>query len=40
MPLSYLPNGLLTVFGQWIPLKPMRDAGIDLLLDLGLRGVF
>ncbi|CAE8622510.1 unnamed protein product [Polarella glacialis] len=37
-PLSYLPNGWLSLFGKWLPLPAMIEA-MDLVLECGIRGV-
>ncbi|CAJ1421628.1 unnamed protein product [Effrenium voratum] len=37
-PLSYLPNGWLSLFGKWLPLPAVIEA-MDLCLESGLRGV-
>merc|ERR1740123_695285 len=37
-PLSYLPNGWLSLFGKWLPLPAVLDA-TDLALECGVRGV-
>ena len=37
-PLSYLPNGWLSLFGKWLPLPAVIEA-MDLFIESGLRGV-
>eukprot|EP00931_Biecheleriopsis_adriatica_P040929 TRINITY_DN23442_c0_g1_i1.p1 TRINITY_DN23442_c0_g1~~TRINITY_DN23442_c0_g1_i1.p1 ORF type:complete len:242 (-),score=49.51 TRINITY_DN23442_c0_g1_i1:75-746(-) len=37
-PLSYLPNGWLSLFGKWLPL-PAGIQAMDLVLECGVRGV-
>ncbi|CAK0851232.1 unnamed protein product, partial [Prorocentrum cordatum] len=37
-PLSYLPNGWLSLFGKWLPLPAVMEA-MDLVLECGIRGV-
>jgi len=37
-PLSYLPNGWLSLFGKWLPLPAVMET-VDLVLDCGIRGV-
>jgi len=37
-PLSYLPNGWLSLFGKWLPLPAVMES-MDLVLECGIRGV-
>ena len=37
-PLSYLPNGWLSLFGKWLPLPAVMEV-VDFLLECGIRGV-
>merc|ERR1719213_851731 len=37
-PLSYLPNGWLSLFGKWLPLPAVMEA-MDMVLECGIRGV-
>merc|ERR1719159_755958 len=37
-PLSYLPNGWLSLFGKWLPLPAVMET-MDLVLECGIRGV-
>merc|ERR1711862_18396 len=37
-PLSYLPNGWLSLFGKWLPLPAVMDS-MDFVLECGIRGV-
>eukprot|EP00434_Breviolum_minutum_P038187 symbB.v1.2.033866.t1/scaffold4270.1/size42129/2 len=37
-PLSYLPNGWLSLFGKWLPLPAVIEV-MDLFVEFGLRGV-
>merc|ERR1711879_731991 len=37
-PLSYLPNGWLSLFGKWLPLPAVMEA-MDLVLECGIRGI-
>eukprot|EP00747_Dinoflagellata_sp_TGD_P069587 gnl/TRDRNA2_/TRDRNA2_156191_c2_seq1.p1 gnl/TRDRNA2_/TRDRNA2_156191_c2~~gnl/TRDRNA2_/TRDRNA2_156191_c2_seq1.p1 ORF type:complete len:256 (-),score=53.55 gnl/TRDRNA2_/TRDRNA2_156191_c2_seq1:94-783(-) len=37
-PLSYLPNGWLSLFGKWLPLPAVMSA-MDIVLECGVRGV-
>jgi len=37
-PLSYLPNGWLSLFGKWLPLPAVMEC-MDLVLECGIRGV-
>merc|ERR1712187_939259 len=37
-PLSYLPNGWLSLFGKWLPLPAVIES-MDLVLEYGIRGV-
>ncbi|CAE7354785.1 TBC1D10C [Symbiodinium natans] len=38
LPLSYLPNCWLSLFGKWLPLPAVIEA-MDIFLEAGLRGV-
>eukprot|EP00928_Gymnodinium_smaydae_P039738 TRINITY_DN27078_c0_g1_i1.p1 TRINITY_DN27078_c0_g1~~TRINITY_DN27078_c0_g1_i1.p1 ORF type:complete len:247 (+),score=40.48 TRINITY_DN27078_c0_g1_i1:75-743(+) len=37
-PLSYLPNGWLSLFGKWLPLPAAMEA-MDLMMECGIRGI-
>lgn len=37
-PLSYLPNGWLSLFGKWLPLPAGMEC-VDVVLECGIRGV-
>lgn len=37
-PMSYLPNGWLSLFGKWLPLPAVMEC-MDLILECGIRGV-
>lgn len=37
-PLSYLPNGWLSLFGKWLPLPAVIEV-VDFVLECGIRGV-
>jgi len=37
-PLSYLPNGWLSLFGKWLPIPAVMES-MDLVLECGISGV-